>query len=408
MQRRFSHRPLPEAGSVPGRASGERLAVSRAEKRRAGLRRAALCVGLCLASPAVWGCRADPGRGDPAPQAVLIGPEDFVVAEEGTIEAGPLITGALEPAQRAVLAAQSSGSVEWLQAELGDRVRRGQLLLRVQARDLQDTVASSSSALDAAERARELAERQLERTRQLVSSGTLAQNDLEVAENQLAAAEAQRDQARSALAGARERLGGALLRAPFDGVISERNVSQGDVVAPGAPLLTLIDPTSMRLRANVPSRALPLLAVGTDVEFTLRGLPDQTFHGSIERVGPAADAATRQIPVLVSLPNPTGQLVAGLFAEGRIAVQRAQGLVLPSAALEDAQGRPKVRRVGAGRVEIVDVTLGIEDAAGERVQITSGLAPGDRVLTGAARSLPAGTRVELRAEPGGAEPRAPG
>lgn len=408
MHRRLLLRPSPRAGSAPGRASGERLARSSAEKRRAWLRRAALCLGLCLVSPAHWGCRAAAERGDPAPRTVLIGPEDFVVAREGTIEAGPLITGALEPAQRAVLAAQSGGSVEWMRAELGDRVRQGQLLLRVQARDLKDTVASSSTALDAAERARELAERQLERTQKLVSSGALAQNELEVAENQLAAAEAQRDQARSALATARERLGGALVRAPFDGVISERQVSQGDVVAPGAPLLTVIDPTSMRLRADVPSRALPLLAVGADVEFRLRGIPDKTFHGSIERVGPAADPATRQIPLLVSLPNPTGQLVAGLFAEGQIAVQREQGLLLPSAALEDTQGRPQVRRLSADRVEIVDVTLGVEDAAGERVQVTSGLAPGDRVLTGAARSLPAGTRVELRAEPGDSEPRAPG
>jgi RND family efflux transporter MFP subunit len=338
------------------------------------------------------------GRGEAPPQSVLIGPEDFVVAEVGTIEAGPLITGALEPEQRAVLVAEASGSVEWMRVELGDHVRKGQLLLRIQARDLQDTVASSSTALDAAERALALAERQLERTRQLVSSGALAENELEVAANERAAAEAQRDQARSALASARERLNGARVRAPFNGVISERRVSQGDVVTLGAPLLTVIDPSSMRLRAEVPSRALPLLAVGTDVEFTVRGLPDRTFRGSIERVGPAADAATRQIPLLVSLPNPTGQLVAGLFAEGQISVHRENGLVLPSAALEDAPGRPKVRRVANNRVEIVDVTLGVEDAAGERVQITSGLAPGDRVLTGAARSLPAGTPVAWRAE----------
>lgn len=349
---------------------------------------------LAAAAPA---CRPAPERGQATPQSVLIGPEDFVLAQEGVIEAGPLITGALEPARRAVLVAQTSGSVEWMRVELGDRVEQGQLLLRVQARDLEDAVTAAATALEAGERARELAERQLERTRQLVSSGALAPNDLETADNQLAAAEAQRDQARSAQAAARERLAGAHVRAPFSGLVSERKVSQGDVVNVGSPLLTLIDPSSMRLRASVPSRALPLLAVGAGVDFTVRGLPGR-FRGSIERIAPAVDAATRQIALLVSLPNPTGQLVAGLFAEGQVSVQHERGIIVPSAALEDTRGHPRLRRIAHDRVEVVEVTLGIEDTAGERVQITSGLAPGDRVLTGAARSLPAGTAVELRTQ----------
>jgi RND family efflux transporter MFP subunit len=345
---------------------------------------------------ALSNCR-EPTDSTPARQAVLLGPEDYVLAQQGVIASGPLITGALEPAQRAVLLAQVSGSVEAMSVELGDRVKRNQLLVRVQARDLEDAVNAASTALDAAEVARALAERQLERTRQLVASGTLAENDAEVADNQLAAADAQRDQARSALAAARERLGGAHVRAPFAGLVSERNVSQGDIVTIGAPLLTIIDPTSMRLRANVPSQALPSLAVGSNVEFSVRGLPDHTFRGQIERIGPAADPATRQIPLLISLPNPSGQLVGGLFAEGQIAIQRQEGLILPSDALEDAQGNPKVRRVSSNQVELVEVTVGVEDSAGERVQVTSGLSPGDRVLTGAARALPEGTAVELRA-----------
>jgi RND family efflux transporter MFP subunit len=358
-----------------------------------------LAVVLLATMSVAGGCRPSAGRGEPVPQSVLIGPEDFVVAEQGTLDGGPLLSGSLQPRSRATLVAQTGGSVEQVLVELSDRVKAGQLLVRVQARELQDATSSARTALNAAEQAYELTRRQLDRTRQLVSGGALAENELELAENEAAAAEARRDQARAALVSAQERLGTAHVRAPFAGVVSERNVSLGDVVAPGSPLLTIIDPSSMRLEASVPSHALESLAVGQGVEFHVRGMGDQSFRGEIERIGPAADPITRQIPLLITLPNPSGRLVAGLFVEGYVALREETGVIVPSTALDDAQGRASVRRLQSDRVEVVNVTVGVRDAAGERVLVTSGLSPGDRVLTGAAKALPAGTAVEMRERP---------
>ena len=93
------------------------------------------------------------------------------------------------------------------------------------------------------------------------------------------------------------------MRAPFDGIVSERAVSAGDVVQPGSPLFTVVDPSSMRLEAAVPADALTAVAVGTPVEFTVSGLPGRTFRGRVERVNPVADPATRQVRVYVGIPN---------------------------------------------------------------------------------------------------------
>jgi membrane fusion protein (multidrug efflux system) len=127
----------------------------------------------------------------------------------------------------------------------------------------------------------------------------------------------------------------------------------------------------------------------------VRGLGEQTFTGQIERVGPAADPVTRQIPLLISLPNSSGRLVAGLFAEGRVSAEQKTALVVPSAAVNQTGSAPSVRRLKDDRVEVVTVSLGIEDSARERVEITSGLTAGDRVLVGAARDLEAGTLVRF-------------
>lgn len=350
---------------------------------------------LCVVALAFsLACRA-PAPAEKPSEGVILGPEHIVLVKQERIELGPTISGALEAKQRAVLVAEAAGSVEAAPVDLGQRVRRGQLLARIEAGVLADATRSAESSVQAQEQALRLAERQLERVAQLVQSGALPENELDLAQNQLAAQRAQLAQARSALVSSERQLSGALVKSPMDGVISQKSVNQGDVVAPGSPLFTIIDPSSMRLSASVPADALPLLRVGAPVEFRVRGLGDQLLTGQIERVGPAADPISRQIPLLVSLPNSSGRLVAGLFAEGRIATEQHIGLVVPSAAVSHTGATPSVRRLREDRVEVVSVGIGLEDAARERVEITSGLSAGDRVLIGAARELSEGTKVSI-------------
>lgn len=349
----------------------------------------------------VVACRRDaPSPADTASRPVVLGPENVVVVQQGTIEVGPTLSGSLEAKERSVLVAEAAGSVEQVRVELGDRVRRGELLVRIEAHALANAVAAARTAREARRRSLALAERQAERTQRLVQAGALAEHDLELAQNAVASERAELARAQAALVSAEHQLAGATVRAPIDGVVSELNVRQGDVVTLGAALLTIIDPSSMRLRASVPSEALSALHVGASVDFEVRGLPGQSFAGVLERIGPAADPVTRQIPLLISLPNPTGRLVSGLFAEGRLVAERKSGLVLPSSAISAEGETASVRRVHEDLVEVVPVELGIRDPARERVEVTRGLSAGDRVLTGAARDLPPGTQVRLEGSPG--------
>ena len=343
-------------------------------------------------------CKGQPEGSAAAQQpaaAIPIAPEDAARVVRKLIRTGPRISGSLDPRQRADMRAEAGGQVLEVHAELGQPVKKGQLLARIEANAQGDAVRSAEAAVRSARENLAVARKQVERTRALVEGGALAERDLESASSAAVAAEAQLGQAQAQLASARTQLGNATIRSPMEGVVSQAPVHTGDVVAPGTPLFTVIDPSSMRLEASVPSQYLQAIAVGSPVMFEVRGYPGQKFQGTIERVAPAADATTRQIPILVRIPNESGKLVAGLFAEGRMSADSRETLVVPAAAIDSSGETPTATRVTRGQVERANLQLGVEDEASELVEVTSGLAENDLVLLRGARALPPGTRVDV-------------
>jgi RND family efflux transporter MFP subunit len=161
-------------------------------------------------------------------------------------------------------------------------------------------------------------------------------------------------------------------------------------------MFTIVDPSSMRLEASVPSEALTALRIGDPVEFKVNAYPDRSFTGRVERINPTADPATRQVRIYVAIPNTGGRLVAGLFAEGRVATDSREALIVPENAVDARSVRPTAMRVKNGRAERVELELGLEDEAGERIEVRAGLSAGDTVLLGAALGVTPGSQVRVR------------
>lgn len=356
-------------------------------------------VAVVLTGLAAGACSnaESPAKADAGPAVIDIGRENVVTVTIAEISIGPLISGDLRAQREATVRAELGGSVLQVVPEEGQVVRQGQLLARIEARTQQDALQSSESLLRSTEEALAVAERELARTERLVQGGALAERELEAARNAAIAARAQRDDARTRVVSASKSLGDATVRSPISGVVARRFVSRGDVVSPGTELYTIIDPSSMRLEASVPSEQLGAITLGATVNFQVRGYPDQTFAGVIERVSPVADPVTRQVPIFVSIPNTEGVLVAGLFAEGRVLQQVKRALVVPLSAVNERAGAPWVLRVRDGKTERVEVTLGLRDAQTERVEVAGGLNDGDVLLVGASQGMTPGTPVRIRA-----------
>lgn len=349
-----------------------------------------------LAALLVAGCGGEESEAVAAADAVVsVGAESIVAARSEALSSGPLISGTLEAERAATVRAQIGGTVLETYAEEGQAVREGALLARLTDDAVRDAYLSAQSGVRSAENALRVAEREAERAERLVAGGALAQRDLENARSALAAAQAQAADARARLAAAEEQVQNTRITAPLSGVVSQRAVNAGDVVAPGAALFTVIDPGSMQLVASLPSEQVSAVQVGAPVEFRVRGYPGRTFQGRVQRINPAADPVTRQVPVYVAIPNEGGALVAGLFAEGQLQTSTRRATVIPLEAVDQTGATPTVLRLQGGVAQPVAVRLGARDPTTERVEVLAGVAAGDTVLVGAARSITPGTRVRI-------------
>jgi membrane fusion protein, multidrug efflux system len=340
-------------------------------------------------------CGAEAEKSPEAAPVVQIGAENVVAVMSGTVVSGPIVSGELKPEKEANVRAEVGGSMVEVAVLEAQAVQKGSLLGRIETRTLEDAKQSASSAMRSAENQLAVARREVERTEKLVSAGAIAARDLDQVQSTVTAAEAQVADAKARLASADRALGDTVIRAPFQGIVSRRAVNAGDVVSSGTELFTIIDPSSMRLEASVPSEDLRSLRVGATVEFTVRGY-ETRFHGKIERISPQADATTRQVPIYVAIPNVGGRLVAGLFAEGRVVSQSASGIVVPTNAVNMTDAAmPWVLRVTDGKTERVNVTLGLRDPRTETVNVASGLNDGDVLLRGASQGITPGTPVKV-------------
>ena len=280
-------------------------------------------------------------------------------------------------------------------ADQGQAVKSGQTLGRIEAGGLQDVYLSARAGVTSASNSADIARRELERSQKLLAAGAIAERDIEQARRNSIAANAALADARARLATASKQVNNTVISSPINGIVSERPISAGDVVQAGAHLFTVVDPSSMRLEGSVPAEQLSQVKLGASVTFTVNGYPGRTFTGKVSRVNPTADPATRQVRIVITIPNAEGRLVGGLFANGRLASESHSGMVVPATAVDARSDIPAVFRIKSGKVERVPVTLGLRDDANERVEIASGVQVGDTLLLGAAQGITPGTIVKV-------------
>jgi RND family efflux transporter MFP subunit len=276
-------------------------------------------------------------------------------------------------------------------------VKAGQVLAQIEPVTAREQAAFTDALVRSLQNDLRLQQRNLERDKRLAEAGALSTRAVEADSLAVSQVEATLAEANARQVVARRALERSSVRAPFDGIVSDQTASVGDVVKDGTELFTIIDPSSLRLEAQVPSEALAGLRVGTPVQFTVSGFRYEPLIGRVTRIYPSVDPATRQVRILVTVPNPNKKLVVGLFAEGRVIVVSREAVTVPKSAVDLAGVRPVVSRVTDGRVERREVKLGLEDPATERVEIKQGLAAGDTVLTGGVRDLPSGTPIRAQA-----------
>ena len=360
----------------------------------------ATVLALGVVAGSLAGCHK-PGAGGAAgaasapAAALLISPEDVRTVGLQTYASGPVITGSVEPERRADLRAEISAVVLQVFKENGEVVHKGDLLVRLDDTSIRDSLQSAEASSRAAEQALDQAQRQYARVKTLQGEGMSSQQALDDAEVRRNTAQSDRVAADSRTVAARQQLTRTEVRAPFDGVVSDRKVSAGDTAAVGKELLKVIDPGSMRFEGLVSADRMGDIHPGQAAQFRINGFDKTDFTGTVRHVDASADAVTRQVAVIVDFAPGTAPKVAGLYAEGRISSDASTALVLPEASIAREGDKTYVWRVAGGALHKVPVTLGERDARRGEFVITSGIASGDQLLRTPGSTLADGQRVDL-------------
>lgn len=296
--------------------------------------------------------------------------------------------GVVEAVRQTVIAAQVPGAVVQLDVKVGDRVQAGQLLLRLDARAADQGVAASDAQVQAARASLEVASREYERQKQLFQKKYISQAALERAESEFKATRAQADALLAQAAAARTQTTFHTVRAPYAAVVSEVPVALGDMAMPGRPLLTIYDPSALRISAAVPQTVAAALKPGTLPRAEIPGLPGGgALTPTRSQLLPTVDAATHTVTLRADLAAGLLGAAPGMFARLWLSTGGQAGangpapsITVPEQAIVrraemtglyvlDAGGRALLRQVRLGR------------SADGRVEVLAGLNPGERVVT---------------------------
>ncbi len=326
---------------------------------------------------------------------LVLAPTDVARVETGTLTTGVALTGTLDPWQTVEVKAQVAGTIGALRVQEGDRVAAGTVLATITAQGVQSQASSSRAAVAAAEAQLALAREQAESAELLFNEGALSRLDYQAAQAGVEAALAQVAAARSQASGAQEQAGRTTLRSPIGGAVSSRQVEMGEAVNPGQTLFTIVNTQSLELNAQVGVAEAARIKTGDAVEFRIDAYPDQPFRGTVSRIEPTADPATRQVGVYLRLPNPGG-LVGGLFATGTVVSETQQAaLLVPTAALREEGDAAYVLVVADSTIQRRDVTVTGRDAQRGVVAIRGEVAARDVVVVAPTANAVAGSRVRI-------------
>jgi membrane fusion protein (multidrug efflux system) len=374
-------------------------------------RRFALGIAALAAFLAAAGCSSSE-KAKAAPAGKPAVSVDAANAATGDVTEGIEVVGTLSAKYQAEIKSEYGGVVARVYVNDWAQVRKGDPLLKVDTREGEVLLLKAKAALEMAkagqleaEAAVARADREYDRAIKLQESGLLTRQGMddtrtqkEAAAARIAAAKAQVTAAGEDVAHATTRLSKAVIRSPFDGTVAERLVNAGDLVGEMQKVVfRLVDNRLLELTVSVPSTEMAALRVGQPVRFSSDAFPGREFDGKVAHINPSVSPGDRSVRVIAEVPNVPEVLKGGLFVKGRIVTGGRKGVVqVPRTAL--LSWNVAARK---GEVFVVDNNVarrrGVTTGAvqGDRVEIPSGLRPGEAVVTRGAFLLSDGDAVKI-------------
>ena len=324
---------------------------------------------------------------------------DIVTAESRELARSVPLTGSLKPFAEAVVKAKIAGELQSLAVREGESVKKGQVLGRIDPTEAEARVAERRADLEGARSQLQLAEKNHATQKALLDRGFISRNAFDSTESGLEVARARVKAAEAALAVTRKALEDTVLAAPMDGIVARRHAEPGERLPVDARVLTIADLSRLEMAAPVPAADIAAVRVGQEVTFAVEGYNGRSFSGRVERINPVAASGSRSVDIYLVVENADRALRGGLFAQGSLILERLPAaVVVPLSAVREDAGKRYVYAVEDGRVAKREVKLGATLRDQGLVQVTSGLAPGTRVVRSNLGQLREGAAARLAGE----------
>jgi membrane fusion protein (multidrug efflux system) len=332
------------------------------------------CLALLLAS-----CSPNPAPLAPKVQAEA-SPVDAITrpAEEQAMPRYLRVTGDLEAAQQAKVAADVSGKVVSAPIERGSIVQKGDVLIKLDDRNAKLSLQEAEASLAATQSKLDWQRSELARNEPLAKTKAIADTDYQKMKIELASAEANQAAAMARRDMAQKALADTNILAPFAGTVSERMTEVGEFVTTNFPIANLVALDRLRLTLNVPETAVGQIREGQEVGFSVPAYPGQNFTGIVKYIGASVRAASRDLVIEAEVANADGRLKPGMFSEARITLAEVPGIIVPVTALLRDGNTRKVFIVLDGR--IVERLVEVGETKGEFLEIRRGVAKGDAII----------------------------
>lgn len=343
-----------------------------------------VCVGVVLVAMA-WLSgvfRKDQIIPETAEHRVAEAKGEVVLVQKVSRPTDANLVGTIASEVRTTIASRLTAGVNEITVNAGDTVRRGDVLVRLDDRDVRARVAQAKESLRAAEAARDLAKREWDRLRPLVEQKVASPNEADTWRTKYEGANADVTRVQRVIEEAEVQLSDTVLKAPFDGIVIDRQTEPGDLASPGKSLLTIYDPSRMRLEANVREayigRLDALRKSKQPVAVIVQALGKE-IQGTVDQIVPAADPESRSFLVKVNLAGSAG-LYPGMFGRLRVPMAPEAVVEIPAKAVREVGQVSLVQVVEDGGVSSRAIRLGA--ARGEQVQVLAGLSAGERIVMG--------------------------
>jgi RND family efflux transporter MFP subunit len=294
--------------------------------------------------------------------------------------------GVVEAVRQSTVSAQTQGRIVELKVDVGDRVRRGDVIARIDQQEASQVVATAVAQVAQAEAALSNARVNLERTKKLIDEKFVSEAALDKAQSDFAAAQAQVAAARASASQARTGRGYTIIAAPFSGVVATRHVDLGEMAQPGKPLVTLFDPQNLRAVVTVPQARLAEMRRPIEASVELASLGKRVNARAVT-VLPSADARTYTTQVRIDLPDPLEGVYPGMYARGYFTLGTAKRLIVPvSAVVRRSEVTGAYVVLASGAIRFRQLRVG-EAIPGVGIEVLAGLVAGEQVALDPVRAL---------------------